>query len=299
VADVFPIASTSLQKSPDDRPDRTFLKIVKTDIAMAPQLHKEVENMPVASSLKFAHTTKTGGSTIVELGKQFNIPWGNRDQEYKTSFSGDLQRYDFQHVPAMYMNPGRLLELCETFDFFVVVRNVLDRVVSEFHCRWGGYRSNWNGYEIIRGVYKDVWVKKIDSRVDWNNPVVANAWILRRLQALKMYLRMSRTVRGHWLPQYLYTIDENNKPFVPEDNILRFESFATDVERLMSRYNIPITRQMIEATQHNKRDARATFGVGDLSLEVVSLALEVYREDFRRFYPEELEKLEWILSRAT
>ena len=87
--------------------------------------------------LKFIHITKTGGSSIEECAKKKGILFGVHD--------------------PVYMNPPRCkwhphhaiftklpIEVRRTYDWFTVVRNPYDRIISEYYCKWGGIGLNYS-----------------------------------------------------------------------------------------------------------------------------------------------------------
>jgi hypothetical protein len=71
-------------------------------------------------SLKFIHVTKTAGTSIEDAAKAKNIYWGRHHSEY--GWWHDTLK------PA----------IAHKYDWFMVVRNPYTRILSEYHCRWGG-----------------------------------------------------------------------------------------------------------------------------------------------------------------
>jgi hypothetical protein len=72
--------------------------------------------------LKFIHITKTGGTSIEDIGYTNGIKWGRFHRE----------EYGWWHG-FFTLKPK---ELKEKYDWFVVVRNPYSRIVSEFYCNW-------------------------------------------------------------------------------------------------------------------------------------------------------------------
>ena len=73
--------------------------------------------------LKFIHITKYAGTTIENIGKKNNILWGKFHTEY-----------GWYH--ENFSNKNEKLKL--KYDWFMVIRNPYERLISEFYCRWGG-----------------------------------------------------------------------------------------------------------------------------------------------------------------
>ena len=91
--------------------------------------------------LKFIHITKTAGTTIEQIGLINNIKWGLNHKEYKN-----------HHKPLNQQKQ----ELIKKYDWFMIVRNPYDRIISELHCKWG----NRNRNNILNGIYKKTIKKK-------------------------------------------------------------------------------------------------------------------------------------------
>ena len=88
-------------------------------------------------ALRFVHITKCAGTSIEDVsGNQ----WGRYDTEYRDSVS-DMYCHDgsWWHLPLLYVRPAYVLkDLLKKYDYFCVVRNPFDRVISEYFCKWGG-----------------------------------------------------------------------------------------------------------------------------------------------------------------
>ena len=80
--------------------------------------------------LKFIHITKCAGTTIENMGKKNNILWGRFHKEYGCNYILGPPWHE------IFKNQNTNLKL--KYDWFVVVRNPYERLISEFYCKWGG-----------------------------------------------------------------------------------------------------------------------------------------------------------------
>ena len=162
-----------------------------------------LKNKNINNKLKFVHITKTGGTTIENVGLKNNLFWGRNDKNLK-GYGGAPPHWhrpikDFKRYP--YNKDVKL---------FTVVRNPYDRVVSECFCKWGG--------KFIEG--------EIENKEDFN------FYIKQRLSNLKS------EKFHHFKPQYLYIYDKSGKRIV--DYILKFENLQDDFKKLMQEFGLNI-----------------------------------------------------------
>ena len=80
--------------------------------------------MEEIKELKFIHITKTGDTSIEDIGKNNNIIWGRFHEEY-----------GWWHEPFIRKHES----LKSKYNWFTVVRNPYTRVISEFYCKWGTF----------------------------------------------------------------------------------------------------------------------------------------------------------------
>jgi len=220
--------------------------------------------------LKFIHITKTAGTAIEELGILFNVKWGRHDKDIEllTSHLEYIQDKAFWHVPTIYYNLELLHKIKEKYDFFLIVRNPYDRVISEFYCKWGGYKSKH---------FEKFYKLKINENSSNDN---INKWINMRLNHLKELLEKNKyLVNGHWNPHYLYIYDSTGKSIVKKNNVIHFENLENELNELFKRYNTNI--DYLKAPEINKNKKK--FKIEDLSIKNIKLINEIYHKDFKLF----------------
>ena len=181
--------------------------------------------------LKFIHITKTAGTSIEDVAKEAGINWGRFHQEYGW----------WHELPSR-----KSQALLQKYDWFMVVRNPYSRIVSEFHCHWGGVGDDVHKYD--RNGF---------------NQYIQNA----------IKTRANRPRGDHYTPQYLYKIG------VPGLNVLKFENLKEEFDALMKKYEINLTLDKTSNSSHNRK----RFTVTDLGPNSIKLINEVYRQDFEVF----------------
>lgn len=147
--------------------------------------------------LKFIHITKTGGTSIEDSGKIARYEWGKFHKEYNSIYTPP----DFPPWHTYF--PLLDNKIKEKYDWFTVVRNPYERLVSEFH------------YTLLPNKIYSI------DKIKFNT-------IVRDKITNRSY------VGNHWSEQYQYIDNE----YVI--HILKFEQLLTEFNTLMSRYNINI-----------------------------------------------------------
>jgi hypothetical protein len=140
-------------------------------------------------TLKFVHITKTGGSSIEDIGISHGLFWG---------------KYHTEYGPWHKILKNNLIK--NKYDWFMVVRNPYTRILSEFHCKWGGVGSAAKNYTIKQ--FNEYVVNKIINRNKLGN---------------------------HYTEQYLYRKDMRNI------HVLKFENLKKDFNDLMKKYKLNCT----------------------------------------------------------
>ena len=119
---------------------------------------------PGPYGLKFIHISKTGGTTVEEIGNHLpeKLAWGMYDRPFY-----GYQHNRFRQFPA---------EKRRKYDWFLVVRHPLDRFVSEYHC----------GFEGVNYMQA-----RFHTEKDFND------WLQSRM-------RKGQTAGGHFIPMTDY-----------------------------------------------------------------------------------------------
>ena len=190
--------------------------------AVAPPPVVLTKSIVKRKELKFVHITKNAGTTIEEIGRPH---WGRYDKEYRDAVSDVYGLpWDHWHIPPQFMARDYLSAFRKKFDFFAVVRNPFDRVVSEYYCEWGGPKQKQDNADHV------------------------NRWICGRLEKLRRDIatfeenrrsgaRLSAypVLEGHWIPQHLYLWDTQGARIIPPENLVAFEDMARQFDALMRR----------------------------------------------------------------
>ena len=232
--------------------------------------------------LRFIHITKTAGATIEFVGREEH--WGQHDGEYGKKMRASLEwtPKDYWHIPPQFMTSELFSDLRSHFDYFAVVRNPFERVISETFCKWAGFQNKHKN-------------KMWNPRKNWKDPANINAWITYRLNEVQtkiqtfeqqksivgLHVAANETLLcGHWIPQHYYVVDDSGIDFIQPENVLRFENIARDFQGLMERYGLSY---ILGDVHHNKRPEDATFTVLQLSEVNIELIRNIYRKDFIKF----------------
>ena len=192
--------------------------------------------------LKFIHITKTAGTSIEDAGNKVNILWGRFHTEYKISDPTETRAP--WHKCFSLLDPS----IINKYDWFTVVRNPYDRILSEYYCNHTGVTK-----------YK---IKHTKEQM--------NSYLIEKI--------VNRSNKGgHFVEQYKY-LHPNKKI-----HILKFENLNEEFMKLMNTYNI----SGIELVKVNERSTNDydinLFSVSDFSYELILLINTVYANDFSIF----------------
>jgi len=198
--------------------------------------------------LKFSHITKTAGSTIVWIAHLDNVKWGWGDEQFWKNLIVS-SRYKYKgciwHFPISFCENKLLNETLLKYNFFTVVRNPYERCISEYYCKWGGP-------EIKSKEKKDF-----------------NSYIQKNLIDIKNF----KFTSGHFIPQFFYAYDENNKRII--EDVLKYENIETEFNNLMNKYNYKF-----KFFYDKNKNLIKKFKQCDFSKETIKLIQEVYYKDF-------------------
>lgn len=139
--------------------------------------------------LKFIHITKTGGTSIENTGNNSNIQWGRFHKEY-----GWWHEY--------FPKKSKILK--DKYDWFTVVRNPYDRIVSEFYCK-----------------FTKIKYKQTKDKKTFNN-------------LIQDKIRYRSNTGDHWSEQYKYIDSKYNI------HIIKYENLVVEFNELMIKYNYKI-----------------------------------------------------------
>lgn len=181
------------------------------------------------NELKFVHITKTAGMSIEDCAIKKGIEFGRFHREYA--------RYVHRFLPL------KPIEIRKKYDWFLVVRNPYERIVSEFHCQWGGVGENAHNY----------------NKEQFND-------------FIKMKILNRDPLGDHYSEQYLY-LDPETKV-----HVLKFENIKEEFDSLMKSYNLDI-----ELNVTTNKASKKIFSVNDLSNETIQLINTIYDKDFELF----------------
>jgi len=196
--------------------------------------------------LKFIHITKTAGTTIENIAKDKDILWGRFHKEY---FINSRKSWSQWH--EIFVNKPMWLKI--KYDWFTVVRNPYDRVISEFYCKWG-------------------WGKGHVTDLNYMNRKKFNNFILKKI--------LKRCKIGeHYTEQFKY-IDN-----CTTIHILKYENLKEEFDNLMKKYNLNIRLDRHD----NKSKFKKTFSKESLSAKVIKIINEVYIKDFELFGYEKIK----------
>ena len=179
--------------------------------------------------LKFIHITKTGGTSIENTAIKNNIEWGKYDKKYGWWHRTNLYKDILKHPNMIF------------YEYFLVCRNPYDRIISEFHCKWGGFGLNINKYN----------VKSF------------NRYITKKI------LNINKS-SGHYIEQYKYI-----PPFFIKCYILKFENLNDEFNTLMKKKKINILLNNYDNITKIKK-----FTINDISKKNINLINKIYHKDF-------------------
>jgi Sulfotransferase family len=210
-------------------------------------------------SLQFLHITKCGGTAIENYGRRQGFRWG---RFFKDRLSGPLRpphtgllRSELFHIPPKYFENNPY----EGYDLFAVVRDPLERAISEFRCPWKGFCAP---AKTVAARARRAAATKEDL----------NSWLLAKTRKGAMCAPFTN---GHFIPQSEYLLNDRRELVVPRERILRFENLTSDFRRLCEEREIPVGELLTANASEMPR-----FEVEDLDQDVLHALRTAYDEDF-------------------
>lgn len=198
--------------------------------------------------LKFIHITKCAGTSVEDAGDAVGIKWGRYHTEYYLPKS--TNRWWHSTLETLDIN------IVKKYDWFMVVRNPYDRILSEYYCRYNGYinMKNKNSDETIE---------------EMNNFLITQ--LKKRINYGAHYTEQNNG--AHYTQQFKY-LHKNAKI-----HVLKFENLDDEFNKLMKKYNI----HNITLIKSNSSPKIKNFTVSDFSEQLIKLINEFYHEDFKLF----------------
>jgi hypothetical protein len=190
--------------------------------------------------LKFIHITKCAGTFIEKIGLKNNILWGRYHNEY-----------GWWHEEFTKKNN----ELKNKYDWFMIVRNPYDRILSEYYCYYGGI-----GNENIIHTKKEF-----------------NEYLINKINTRELITNINK---DHYKEQYKY-FDNTIKI-----HIIKKENMYNELKKLFNDYNLPIDIDKYIKNKINnkeKKNKKCIFDINDFEPELIKLINEVYEKDFILF----------------
>lgn len=184
--------------------------------------------------LKFIHISKCAGTFIEKIGLSNGYKWGKNHKEYGFWHENFSTKSD---------------EFKNKYDWFMVVRNPYDRILSEYYCKWGGIgEKNVN-----------------HNKEEFNNYLI--------------HAIINRTNDGHYTEQYKYYDDKS------KINIIKFENLNIELTELFNIYkiNINISTKKINTKEKRNKDIIKFFTIDDFNPTLIELINKTYANDFELF----------------
>jgi hypothetical protein len=209
----------------------------KVSLTVTKSIPPTIQPSIVKKQLRFIHITRTGGTSIEQEGLEKSKFWGRYHRGYG----------QFDEIFRKKPEPLR-----KSVDWFMVVRNPYNRVISE-------YQFLLTILKIPNPLTKEAFNTFIDT------------WLMNILHNKENHPIHGKLNGGHFTPQFKY-ID----PII-KIHILKFENLENEFNDLMKKYEYDIVL-------HRKANiSKKIFTVHDISEQNLKLIQNVYKRDFEQF----------------
>ncbi|CAJ1336801.1 unnamed protein product [Effrenium voratum] len=221
-----PVAETAATAAPAPAAEPAMPSKLAAIAALPPLLRRK---------LMFIHITKTGGTAIEDWAKSKGIFWGRFHKQYAAvGRAGSPWHHPFPLLPA---------KLREQYDWFMVVRHPVDRVMSEYYCPWTGTKSPERDTEHDLNLF-------VQKSLDGRRPLQPGSF-----QPMSDYLDPSSV-----------------------QHILHFESLNLELPRLLAAYGIEF-----DGMPHTNKAKGTKFSTKNLWVSTLEQIRRHYAQDFANF----------------
>ena len=197
--------------------------------------------------LQFIHIPKNAGTSIENLGYKFGIKWGRFIPFYKYKYKTS-NNIKCSH----WHNPYFTRE--DNTDYFTVVRNPYDKIISEFYYDNGHTNEKYASDSHLKSFY---------------------LWLDEKHKIIKSNKYKNDC---HLLPQHEYIYDSNGKKRI--DHIIYMDKdFKENLDKLFKKYNLGIDINKLKKDNSRKK----TFSKNDINQNALNKINEMYSKDFEKF----------------
>jgi len=204
----------------------------------------KVENFNSVNKLEFIHIPKNAGTSIENLGNKYGIKWGRFKEKKDYQLSKNIN-CNYWHNPYFTKK--------EYTNYFAVLRNPYDKLISEFYYVNGENNDKYASYSHLQSFY--LWLDDIYKTMK-NNRYANDC---------------------HLLPQSEFIYDNNGS--IKIDNIIYLDNnFKDNLNKLFKKHNIGI--DINELKKDNSRNRE--FTKNDLNEKALNQINEMYSIDFEK-----------------